>query len=79
MSKAYDRVEWGYLEWILRKMGFPDKWVSLIIQCVSLVSFQILINGEPSVSFKPSIGIRQGDPLSSYLFILCVDGLSCMI
>lgn len=59
-------------------MHFPEKLVSIIIQCVSSVQFQVLINGEPTISFKPSRGIRQGHPLSPYLFILC-DGLSCLI
>ena len=60
-------------------MDFPGRWVSLIMQCVSSVSFRVLINGKPSLSFKPSRGIRQGDPLSLYLFLLCSEGFSALI
>ena len=79
MSKAYDRVEWRFLVEIMRKVGFCDSWLNLIHECISTVSYSILVNGEPKGEIFPSRGIRQGDPLSPYLFLLCSEGLNRMI
>lgn len=79
MSKAYDRVKWGFLESLLKVMGFPSRWNSLIMKCVSTVSFSVLVNGIPHREFCPQRGLRQGDLLSPYLFILCVEAISAML
>jgi hypothetical protein len=79
MSKAYDRIEWTFLSAIMERLGFSRRWIDLIMKCVTTVSFSILFNGHKLEKFKPSRGIRQGDPISPYLFLLCAEGLSCLL
>lgn len=79
MSKAYDRVEWTYLEKIIEKLGFTERWRSLTMQCITSVTYAIRINGSLRGHIIPSRGIRQRDPLSPYLFLLCAEGLSSLI
>ncbi|CAL9001349.1 unnamed protein product, partial [Prunus brigantina] len=79
MAKAYDRVEWQFLEQMLRVMGFPIRFVQLIMGCVTTVSYSLLIQGQPFGKIIPSRGLRQGDPISPYLFLIVVEAFSALL
>ena len=78
-SKNYDRGEWSFLEEVMRKLGFNEQWITLMMICVKSVSYSVLVNGEPKGMIRPSRGIFQGDPLSRFLFLLCTEGLHSLI
>ena len=79
MDKAYDRVEWKFLQQILYSLGFLDHLVTFIMKCVTSVSFLILLNGSPCEVLKSKRGLKQGDSLSPYPFIRCAKVLSGLI
>ncbi|CAM8982260.1 unnamed protein product [Rhodiola kirilowii] len=68
MSKAYDRVDWMFLERILLKMGFDETWVRRVLKCVCSISYKVKVNGDISEQIIPGRGLRQGDPLSPLPF-----------
>eukprot|EP00253_Pinus_taeda_P028496 PITA_28496 len=79
LSKAFDKVNWNYLEAVLAAFGFDHQWINWILALIKYSSFSILVNGSPSETFTPSRGIRQGDPLSPFLFVILMEGLSRLI
>lgn len=79
MSKAYNQVEWEFLEQMMGKIGFNRSWIRLIMHCISTVSYSIVLNGEVGKTFWPMRGLRQGDPLSPFLFLISSEGLSTLL
>ena len=79
LAKAYDRLEWSFILKVLLAFRFPQSLIVLIMSCISSTSMSILFNGGKLDTFKPSRGIRQGDPLSPYLFIICIEYLGQLI
>lgn len=79
LAKAYDCLEWSLIHKVLKAFHFPQMLIDLIISCVSTTSISILFNGSKLEAFKPSRGIRQRNPLSPYLFILCMEYLGSLI
>lgn len=75
-KKAYDRVDWDFLLWVLKQKCFGDRWIKWIKGCLDHLHFSILKNGTSKGFFDSSRGIKQGDPLSPFLFTLVLDGLS---
>ena len=79
MERAYDHVDWSFLLYLLWRCGFGEKWCSWIKHCISSARFSVLINGAPSSFFESSQGVRQGDPLSPFLFVLVMEAFSRML
>ncbi|GKV41862.1 hypothetical protein SLEP1_g49342 [Rubroshorea leprosula] len=78
-EKAYDRVSWSFIDYMMMRMGFSEKWRKWIQECLRSSSVSVLINGSPTKEFPVSKGIRQGDPLSPFLFLIVAEGLNGLV
>ncbi|GAU50953.1 hypothetical protein TSUD_411410 [Trifolium subterraneum] len=79
ISKTYDKVDWGFLRGVMTRMGFTDVWIRWVMMCVSSVNYSVMMNSDRVGPISPGRGLRQGDPLSLYLFILVTECLTALI
>ena len=79
ISKAYDRLNWNYLRAVMNKMSFHNRWIHWTSMCVESLDYYVLVYSTQVGPIIPGRGLRQGDHLSPYLFIICAEGLSSLI
>lgn len=79
ISKNYNKLEWYFLECMMRQLGFDEFWIGRVITCITTVSYAVLTNGLSSQEINPTRGIRQDDPLSPYLYLICDEGLRSLL
>jgi len=78
-EKAYDSVDWGYLDAVMERMSFPVLWRKWIRECVGTATASVLVNGSPTDEFTLHKGLRQGDPLSPFMFLIAAEGLHILM
>ena len=79
LEKTYDRLEWSFVRSMLFSFGFHEDTVELVMSCISSTSASLLFDGSQLELFNPFRGLRQGDPISPYIFILCMEFLNSLI
>ncbi|KAJ0599248.1 putative RNA-directed DNA polymerase [Helianthus annuus] len=78
-EKAYDNISWKFVLDVLSQMGFGSKWCSWIWGILSSARASVLVNGSPTFEFNCEKGMRQGDPISPFLFVVAMEALSCLV
>jgi len=78
-EKAYDSVNWDFLYHMMERMGFCDRWISWVKECLGSSSVSVLVNGSPTNEFTPTRGLRQGDPMAPFLFLIVAEGLAGLV
>ena len=76
LRKAYDSISWAFLQQVIEGLGFPPLFIAWVLECVSTAAYSLVINGSMCGFFKGKRGLRQGDPMSPFLFVLCLEYLS---
>jgi hypothetical protein len=74
--KAFDSVDWHYLETVMVKMNFPTLWQKWILECVTTATTSVMVNGCLTNEFKFERGLRQGNPLLLFLFLIAAEGIN---
>lgn len=75
-EKAYDSIRWRFLVYMMRRLNFCEKWVMWVVGCLESSFVSVLVNGSPTDEFKMEKGVRQGDPLAPFLFLIVAEGLN---
>jgi len=78
-EKTYYSVDWKFLYYMMKRLGFNGKWIKWIKACMESATVLVLVNGSPTEEFRPKRGLRQGDPLAPFLFIIVAEGLSGLV
>jgi len=78
-EKAYDSVSWEFLFYMMRRLGFCGKWIQWIRACLESATISVLVKGSPTKEFKPSRGLRQGDSIAPFLFLIVAQGLAGLV
>lgn len=77
--EAYDKLEWDFLETMMCRLGFNERWISKIMTCIKSASYSVFVNGQPSPKFTLTRKLRQCDLIYSYIYLICVEGLSSLL
>jgi len=78
-EKAYDSVRWDFVYYMMRRLGFHRRWIMWVKGCLESATISVLVKRSPMTEFKPSRGLRQGDPLALFLFLIVVEGLARLV